>query len=295
MWLSLSVRDSVQHLFETEVVLDRRADRALARVLDGLQARGEIEAVLPGVYALPGLAALPEVRIRALQRYEPAAVLLEQAAAHLTFWPALPVDVVAAALPRSRCVERSGFRFVRRRIPAELVHQRHGLRMTVPALTALDLGADGIDQALRCGVTLDEMWAALEATPRHRGNHARREVLQESSGEPWSAAERELHRLLRDRGITGWVGNLPVTITGERYVVDVAFPGIRLAIEVDGRAFHGDATFERDRWKQNALVLAGWHVLRFTWLMLEQHPDQVLAAIEDALGRWGEPCSRTVG
>jgi len=57
----------------------------------------------------------------------------------------------------------------------------------------------------------------------------------------------------------------------------------RLVIEVDGRHFHGEARFESDRWRQNALVLDGWRVLRFTWTMLERYPDRVVAAIERAL------------
>jgi very-short-patch-repair endonuclease len=57
----------------------------------------------------------------------------------------------------------------------------------------------------------------------------------------------------------------------------------RLVIEVDGRHFHGEARSESDRWRQNALVLDGWRVLRFTWTMLERYPDRVVAAIERAL------------
>lgn len=285
---SLGMRSQLRDLFESEVVIARGSDKSLSRVLDGLLTRREIEAVLPGVYTLPGLSAMTEVKIRALKRYEPDAILLEHAAAHQSFWPTLPVDAVAAAVPRSRTLNRKGFRLLQRQVPLDLVQSTGGLRMTVPALTALDLGADAIDFALRTkAATLSQMWAALESTPRHRGNAARRLVLQESSDEPWSAAERQLHRLLREAGITGWVGNLPLTIDGSLYVVDVAFRGCRLAIEVDGRAFHGDANFERDRWRQNDLVLAGWHVLRFTWRMIDDNPDRVVAAVERALGRWG--------
>ena len=54
-------------------------------------------------------------------------------------------------------------------------------------------------------------------------------------------------------------------------------------IEVDGRKHHGAEAFESDRWRQNALILAGWTVLRFTWAMLVREPenvvDDVLAAI----------------
>ena len=47
--------------------------------------------------------------------------------------------------------------------------------------------------------------------------------------------------------------------------VDLALPDSRLALEHDGRAVHDRAdAFVSDRRRQNALVAAGWTVLRFT-------------------------------
>ena len=56
-----------------------------------------------------------------------------------------------------------------------------------------------------------------------------------------------------------------VTIDGRTYYVDLAYPGVRLAIEVDGFEFHrARDVFDADRRRQNDLVAAGWTVLRFT-------------------------------
>ncbi|HSU34607.1 MAG TPA: DUF559 domain-containing protein, partial [Propionibacteriaceae bacterium] len=75
-----------------------------------------------------------------------------------------------------------------------------------------------------------------------------------------------------------------VHVCGHRYYLDIAFPEIRLAIEIDGRAFHADAVaFENDRWRQNDLVNAGWRVLRFTAQMVEESPELVVAMILEAL------------
>jgi very-short-patch-repair endonuclease len=41
--------------------------------------------------------------------------------------------------------------------------------------------------------------------------------------------------------------------------------------------------FRRDRQRQNAVVLAGWTVLRFTWHDLTQRPNEVIAEIRLAL------------
>ena len=86
---------------------------------------------------------------------------------------------------RTAAISRPGFRFDRRRVPPELVHERHGLRMTVPALTALDLcaelGGDAIDQALRTRTaTLEGLHRALELTGHRRGNQDRRALLLDS-------------------------------------------------------------------------------------------------------------------
>ena len=69
-------------------------------------------------------------------------------------------------------------------------------------------------------------------------------------------------------------------------MVDIAFPTERLAVEVDGWAWHHDRDrFERDRSRQNALVLAGWTVLRFTWADLTEDPTRVVVVVRAALGR----------
>ena len=88
-------------------------------------------------------------------------------------------------------------------------------------------------------------------------------------------------RLLRTAGLTGWQANLPLDGVG---VLDFAFVGQRVAIEIDGRAWHsaGDR-FQSDRSRQNRLVLLGWTVLRFTWDDLVHRPDDVIREVRLAL------------
>ena len=119
----------------------------LATTLDRALRLKQIEAVLPGIYARTHHKSSPEVRVEALQLYEPKAILVEHAAARLSFWPEAEVDDVAAVVPR-KLAARPGYRFLRRRVPASLVQEIDGVRMTVPALTAVDLGADAIDRRL---------------------------------------------------------------------------------------------------------------------------------------------------
>lgn len=53
---------------------------------------------------------------------------------------------------------------------------------------------------------------------------------------------------------------------------------------MDGWAWHHDVErFQRDRQRQNAVVLAGWTVLRFTWRDLTQRPAEVISQIQAAV------------
>lgn len=99
-------------------------------------------------------------------------------------------------------------------------------------------------------------------------------------------SERALHRLLRRAGTGGWVPNYRLTVGGRTYFVDIAFPAARIAVEIDGLAYHSDADrFQDDRHRQNDLVGAGWTVLRFTWWDLETRPDYVIGRITSLLAR----------
>jgi len=87
--------------------------------------------------------------------------------------------------------------------------------------------------------------------------------------------------LLRRVPGVGWRANYPILHDGQVIAeADFAAPELKLCIEIDGRAYHSDrATFENDRARQNALVLAGWTVLRFTWEQITAQPDEVVRQV----------------
>lgn len=61
---------------------------------------------------------------------------------------------------------------------------------------------------------------------------------------------------------------------------DAVWPQARLVVELDGWGFHNTRrAFQRDRTKGNALVGAGWTVLRFTHDDLMRRPGEVAAQI----------------
>ncbi len=281
----------IEELLVRDGAIARRDHPGLQSAVRHLLRRGELVAVLPGVYARRDEATTVRTRVRALMLADPDAVVTGQAAAQLSFWPQLPVDRVTAAIRHARPAGPPGFSFVKRNVPSELIVQPNRVRLTSPALTALDLcddvGGDAIDHALRSRMTtLAHLNEALELTTWRRGNRRRRQLLLDSRDEPWSAAERRCHRLLRAAGISGWRANLPIEIDEQAYFVDVGFKKLKLALEIDGREYHiGIEVFEIDRWRQNRMVLDGWMVLRFTWRMLEDHPDEVVEMVRNALAQ----------
>ncbi len=146
-----------------------------------------------------------------------------------------------------------------------------------------------MDSALQHRIELRGLWHAHLRSTGRWGSPAARLLLQAASDGARSEAERLLIRLLKAARITGWRANFPLT----GYRIDVAFPKQKIAIEVDGWAFHwghpplaGDdqENFQNDRERQNNIALNGWQVLRFTWLDLTEHPQRVIAEIKFAIG-----------
>ena len=250
---------------------------------------GVLRCLLPGVYCRWQDAATPEVRILAASSWAPDAVLTGRAAARLSFWPTLAVPVVTLCSIHNRN-SRSGFTVSRQGFDPEVTTWRGPCRITVPALTALDLvpelGGDAIDRVLRLRLAgLDDMAEALRLTAGRPGNKERRRMLTDSRDEPWSGAEREAHRLLRTAGLTGWKANLPVTCGEALYFLDVAFEALKLGIEIDGREVHRAENvrqFHHDRRKWTVLYNEGWALLHFGPEHISGDPDWFVASVQRA-------------
>jgi hypothetical protein len=151
--------------------------------------------------------------------------------------------------------------------------------------------ADLLDAALqkryvRAETLADDLTARLG---RGRLNAAGlRHLIARATSGSRSEAEQRMARLLERSGTGPWVPNHPLLGADGRVVAEVDFAhlGLRIAIEVDGRAFHSDRrAFERDRWRQNVLTVDGWLVLRFTWQQIVERPGEVIAVIRAAVAR----------
>jgi very-short-patch-repair endonuclease len=107
-------------------------------------------------------------------------------------------------------------------------------------------------------------------------------MLTDAADRSASVAERLLVAMLRESGATGWHCAFPAA----GYLIAVAFPASRVAIEVDGWAWHMDAErSQADKRRQNVLVRNGWTILRYTWHDLSNRPRAVLAEIAHRVAR----------
>ncbi|MEV1291765.1 type IV toxin-antitoxin system AbiEi family antitoxin domain-containing protein [Pseudonocardia sp. NPDC049635] len=255
-------------------------------------ARGELVEVHPGVLCSTAHRATSRMLVTAAARWAAPHGVLDGVAAAVVhrMLPRLPdrSRPVGVTVPhRIRRTVPDGIRLRRRDLaPADRV-VRDGLPLTSPGLTALEAAAtlpDGaafLDRVLQRGLPFAELLAAHHRNIGPAGLPRARSLLVEAADRADSRAERRLIGHLRRAGITGFEHGLPFG----PWFVDVAFPRSRLAVEVDGWAFHSDPErFRADRRKQNALVEAGWTVLRFTWHDIRDRPEQTVARIRRALG-----------
>jgi hypothetical protein len=210
----------------------------------------------------------------------------------------LPGDARVIVMPHEPKLSIPGVTVLRRR-DAAAVRRSDGVRFTrvhealIDALVVVgaDAASDLLDAVLQKRLITPEDFgrAALPRLGRgKRGASLLGSLMERASTGSRSEAEQRMAVLLRRTGTGPWEPNLPVRDGSGRVVaeIDFAHVGLRIAIEVDGRAHHSDRrSFERDRDRQNELVLRGWLVLRFTWEQITQRPDEVIAAVTAAVLR----------
>jgi len=178
------------------------------------------------------------------------------------------------------------------------IRRRRGIPVTGPARTVLDVcwvvGDDltalgALDEMLRLRhVTWPELWECLVVHARRgRNGVARfRRILVRRWGKrsPRGVFNRTVDALLVDAGLPAPEPENPVVIGGAKYILDLAYPELKVCIELDDKGSHmTDLAFESDRIRENQLTLAGWLVLRYTWDRLVSEPDVIVAEVRAAL------------
>lgn len=260
---------------------------------------GRLRVVHRGVYMLGDLRGSLEPRrareMAAVLACGPRAVLSHGSGAWLRGWhprPAVP-DVT---VPWEARRIREGVRIHRSsglaQAETEIVD---GIPVTSALRTLLDLatvvGARDLERAAaraeRAGaVDADALRAgAARLAGRPGAANARAVFLaQEERAFTRSEAEDLCLELIRAGGLPAPLTN--VVVAGHE--VDFYWPAVRLVVEVDGYANHGNRrSFEHDHRRDGDLAANGLRVLRVTWLQLTTEPKRTLVRIALALGRPG--------
>lgn len=155
-----------------------------------------------------------------------------------------------------------------------------------------DIVERAVESALRLGLTsLPRLRSRAErlARPGRSGPASLRRVLERRGRR--AATESDLETLalqcLRSAGVPDPVVQLVVRHGGRSVArVDLAWPDELVYGELDGRSHHEAwADTVRDRRRQNALTLAGWMPLRFTWRDVVHDGPATAATVLETLRR----------
>ncbi len=265
-------------------------DHAVARrVRDG-----QLHRLYRGVYAVghPGLTLRGRFRAAVLACGDRAVLSHFAAAAFWGFWTwdERLIDVTIGH--GTRAID--GIRIHRSRTLERDVRVRHGIRVTTPARTLLDLAAVLPERALRRiarraqaqrAVSIRQILELLERADGHHGAERLRAVIADGPTPTRSDLEDILLDLLDQANIERPEINAPLRFGAETITPDYLFRAQRVAIEADSVTWHEHKlTRERDAEKQAQLEAIGLRVLRITWRQITRSPQQTLARIRAALG-----------
>lgn len=276
-----------------------RAEGVTAAVIRSRAGSGELIRLFPRVYATADPDLVPLCReSAALLSLGPSAVLSHTTAAAI--WgitartPRRPIEVIVVG---TRPRPRPGVRFHHTvNLHPHDVTERHGLRITTPARTLVDLAARSSRSQLERD--LQEAWATGLV------DHARLQAAAERAprGHPGAAIIRRLEpdeirsRSRRERTLAGLIAqarlpqprrNFPV---GD-FELDFFWPEHGFGVELDGYGSHtSPRAFVRDRRKEQVMrVQNGIDVMRIAGRQVDTEPYAVIAYIAHSLAQRPAP------
>lgn len=202
---------------------------------------------------------------------------------------AVPVDVTLPV--RRQCRRLTGIRAHRSDLSSDEIDRIERLPVTSAARTLLDLthvaSARELERALALALregltTLDHIRSLLSRHNGRAGTRRLRDLIEKAAPPSFtrSEAEEQLLALIGKGGLPE--PELNVMLHGNE--VDCFWRNARLAVEVDGYAFHGSRqAFLRDRQRDIALAGAGIHVIRLSWEQLTREREKTLVHLAQAL------------
>jgi len=245
-----------------------------------------------GQYAWAGLPQDPRLKLLAVSMRMPRKYAFSGlTAAWLLGFDGAWSEPVEVTVPRDVPVRaRAGVKLRRAALPESDVIEKRGLRVTSAMRTVCDLGSrsDLVESVVAIDMAAHAGLVKLSELERHVATHAGTKGikrLRRAVGLAEPRSESPMETRLRIQLIRGRLPRPLVQAelcdSNGRFVgrVDLYYPDRRLAIEYDG-ADHKDR-LHADLQRHNALLNAGYHLLRFTAAELRQ-PESVIAEVRKA-------------
>lgn len=153
------------------------------------------------------------------------------------------------------------------------------------ALARPSSAADVMTAAVQQGLTTAPyLRAAVFSRGRVNGRRALLQICYDIEGGDRSSLERQVRLLIRRARLAAPSQNHPLRLQGRRVWLDMCYPELRIAIEIDGKAYHVlSEDWEADLDRQNEIALDGWLILRLTARVIRRSPEQVVARIRRAI------------
>jgi hypothetical protein len=170
------------------------------------------------------------------------------------------------------------------------IDRQHGIRVTSPARTALDMAPRLRRRALTRFIndsrrekllTLDTLNDVVARNPTHSGAVILKPHLDNQQNPTRSDGEDDFPGFCERYGLPVPVIN--TTVQG--FEVDAYFPGEGLIVELDGWPFHRDRdSFESDRDRDATMLMHEIPTVRITYDRFDEAPDREAARLHAILG-----------
>jgi predicted transcriptional regulator of viral defense system len=265
-------------------------------IIDRMLATGRLHVIHRGVYAVGHRLTTREgIWMAAVLTGGEGTVLSHRSAAEL--WRILkPGDGTSHVTITGSRRSRRRIRFHSSPLASDEVTIRDGFPVTTVARTLLDIAPtlspvrlkSAIDSANNQHLSGPLSVAALlERYPRRAGAAALKRILADGRvgmDVPREELELRFAEFIERFGVPRPSINTAIE-AGERWFeVDCAWHSSRLVVELDSRRHHDNSSaFEEDRARDQALMAAGWRVLRITWRQLRDEPQRLVRTLNQAL------------
>jgi predicted transcriptional regulator of viral defense system len=172
------------------------------------------------------------------------------------------------------------------------VRSWHGIPITAPARTIVDMAADTNARRLRAAVRraqslglvrLDELLEALARLGPRGGTRKLKRIIATGPAPTRSVLEDVVLDLMLAAGFRRPDVNVPLFLDGRRVIPDFRWPRERVVVEADGAAWHDHKLAREDDAERQALLEAhGERVVRVTWDQAVARPAETVARLRAA-------------